>query len=83
MIQNVLLGVKMINTIASERRRLGLSQSELGLKIGRSRSAIGRWESNPSTIDGSDLKKLVRIFGCSVDYLLGISDERTPVMKDR
>lgn len=71
----------MPNTIASERKRLGLSQEELGEKIGRSRTAIGRWEDNPLIISAEDIQKLVDLFGCSSDYLLGLTDERTPHAK--
>lgn len=68
----------MINTIASERKLLGMTQQQLGEKMGRDRTAIARWEKNPMAIDGETLYKLSGIFHCSVDYLLGITDERTP-----
>lgn len=71
----------MPNTIAAERKRLGLSQEELGAKIGRSRTAIGRWEENPLIVSAEDLTKLVNLFGCSSDYLLGLTNERTPYAK--
>jgi transcriptional regulator with XRE-family HTH domain len=66
------------NAIASERVRLGLSQSELGEMVGKDRSQISRIESNPLSIDGQMLCKLSRIFKCSADYLLGLSEERVP-----
>lgn len=80
-IQIVLLGAIMTNAIASERKRKGLTQTSLGNMIGKDRSTIGRWESNPRVADCGDLEKLADIFDCSVDYLLGRTDERTPSMR--
>ncbi len=68
----------MTNTIASERKRLGLSQAQLGEMMGRDRATISRWETDPMSVSGSILCKLARIFNCSIDYLLGLTEERTP-----
>lgn len=68
----------MRNNLVSERKRAGLSREEVGEKIGRSKDVIGKWErgeSSPLLIpDGVALAKL---YGCSVDYLAGLVDERT------
>lgn len=68
----------MRNNLVSERKRAGLSREEVAEKIGRSKDVIGKWErgeSSPLLIpDGVALAKL---FGCSVDYLAGLVDERT------
>ena len=69
----------MLNTIASERTRLGLSQEEFAARIGKSRGTIVRWESNVAALDGETLCNLAEIFGCSIDYLLGRSEYRVPV----
>lgn len=68
----------MTNTIASERKRLGLSQQGLGEMLGKDRSTIARWEADPSSVTVKYLEMMVGIFGCSLDYLLGRVDERTP-----
>ena len=68
----------MANTIASERKRIGLTQSELGEKLGKDRSTISRWESDPSILTGESLSQLSDLFGCTTDYLLGRSEERVP-----
>lgn len=68
----------MVNSIASERTRIGLSQNQLAEKLGKSRSTIIKWESDPLSISGANLCKLSDFFGCSIDYLLGISNERMP-----
>ena len=68
----------MLNTIRAERTLLGLSQEELGEKIGKNRSTINRWENDPQGITGEYLVKLSEIFGCTIEYLLGLTEERTP-----
>ena len=66
-----------INTIGSERMLLGLSQEDLAAKIGKGRGTIARWEADPSCISGRYLVRLSKIFGCTTDYLLGLTPERT------
>ncbi|MBR3234586.1 MAG: helix-turn-helix transcriptional regulator [Atopobiaceae bacterium] len=68
----------MVNNIESERRRLGLTQEELGVKLGKGRSTIVRWEADPFTITGTYLVQLAQLFECSTDYLLGLTAERVP-----
>ena len=72
----------MTNTIASERKRLGLSQSGLGEMLGKNRSTIARWEADPSSVTVRYLEMMVEIFGCSLDYLLGRVEERVPIQKE-
>lgn len=68
----------MTNTIASERKKLGLTQAQLGEIIGKDRSTIGRWEADATHVEAEYLYKFAQIFHCSVDYLLGLTQERTP-----
>lgn len=68
----------MTNTIASERKRLNMTQADLGRELGKDRATIGRWESDASHVEAEYLFKLAKLFQCSVDYLLGITQERTP-----
>ena len=71
-------GGQLANTIASERTRIGMSQTDLAEMFGKERTTIARWEADPKCIDGEKLIQLSSIFHCSVDYILGISDERLP-----
>ena len=68
----------MTNNIESERRRLGMTQGELATKVGRTRATIAKWESDPLAITGTNLVMLADLFQCSIDYLLGLTAERTP-----
>lgn len=67
-----------MNAIASERARLGMSQDDLAQKVGKGRGTIIRWEANPASISGNYLIQLAALFGCSIDYLLGLTSERVP-----
>lgn len=70
-----------IKAIASERARLGWSQTDLGEKVGKDRQTISRWESDPTSMPISCLMQLARLFNCSTDYILGLTDERSPYAK--
>lgn len=65
-----------MNNVASERKRIDLGQKELAEKIGVSPSTVYRWERGELMPYGSELISMHKLFGCSTDYLLGISDER-------
>ena len=69
----------MRNNLVSERKRSGLSRKEVGAKIGRSEDVIGKWERGDSSPLLPDAVKLARLYGCSVDYLAGLVEERRPM----
>ena len=58
------------------RKEKGMTQNELADKVGLSRSAIAMWEVGANEPDSGMLIQLSMLFGCSVDYLLGLSDAR-------
>ena len=62
--------------IAEKRKELGLSQEALGEKLGVSRQAISKWESDTSVPEIDKLIVLSKLFGVSVGWLLGV--EATP-----
>ena len=61
--------------IALRRRALGLSQEGLGDRLGVSRQAIYKWESDTALPEIEKLVNLSREFSVSVDWLLGEEDE--------
>ena len=68
--------------IAALRRERGLSQEQLGEKLGVSRQAISKWESGQTNPDVVYVAELCRLFGVSSDWLLlGMehAQERAPV----
>lgn len=63
-----------MNTIGSRiaklRKRKGLTQEELAVKLGVSAQAVSKWENDISCPDISLLPQLVRILGVTADELL-------------
>lgn len=49
-------------TIAAERRKLGLSQEQLGEKMGVTRQSISKWESDAALPELEKLIALSRLF---------------------
>lgn len=52
------------------RRDAGMSQEELSVKIGVSRSAVAKWETDKGLPDIQNLKTIAAILNISLDYLL-------------
>lgn len=63
------------NNIASERKRLGMSQEDLADELGASRDSVKKWESG-APMKLKFLVGMAELFGCSLDYLMGRSDDR-------
>lgn len=62
---------KTAESLKALRLEKGLTQEELGEKIFVSRQAVSRWE-NGETMPGVDsLKELSRVFGVTINRLLG------------
>ena len=57
--------------LRSLRIEAGLTQGELGEKIGYGKTAISNYELNNRTPDADDLVKFADFFDCSLDFLLG------------
>ena len=66
----------MANNIASERKRLGLSQTDLASELSTTRDVIKNFEKGTTPIKSDMLQRMADYFGCSMDYLLGRTDDR-------
>lgn len=66
--------------ISDGRKKLGLSQEALGERMGVSRQAISKWESDGAIPEIDKLIALSRLFGVSVDRLLG--QETAPAQQE-
>lgn len=60
------------NTIRSLRKELGLTQTDLALKLGTTQDTVSLWELNKSLPDIPMLIKLCKLFNVSADYLLDL-----------
>ncbi len=63
------------NRISYYRRKLGLSQEELGERLGVSPQTIERWEAGEESPSVDRLARLRTIFGVSVDEILGLTPD--------
>ena len=66
----------MSNHLKIERIRLDVTQKELAYMVGVSQQTICKWETEIASCPAEKLIELIKIFGCSVDYLIGLVDER-------
>ena len=64
--------------IAERRKKIDLSQEALGEKLGVSRQAISKWESDGAVPEIDKLIALSKLFGVSVGWLLGIEESAAP-----
>lgn len=58
------------NTIASLRKRLGMTQIELAIKLGVSDKTVSKWETGQGYPDITLLPSLARTFGVSIDRIM-------------
>ena len=64
------------------RQDCNLTQEELAKKINTSRSNIANYENNKNMPSIDVLSKLSEILDCSIDYLLGKTNEKNPKETD-
>ena len=63
-----------MNRLKQLRSAQGLSQAKLGEMLNCTDVTVSRYETGQRDIDSSTIRRLCEIFGCSADYLLGLSD---------
>lgn len=66
-----------MNRIATERKRLDLTQEELAEKLNISQKSISKYETGARKPSFETLTEMAKLFNVSTDYLLGVSDSRT------
>lgn len=68
-----------MNRIRTLRQQREITQDELGNIVNVQKSAISKYELGRAVPSTDVLKKLSDYFNVSIDYLLGLSEERTTV----
>lgn len=63
--------------ISRARRYMNLNQKELALKANIAKASLSRYENGVREPKSAVLSRLAEALEVSVDYLLGITDERT------
>ena len=71
--------IELANRLAELRKSKGLSQEELADKLQVSRQAVSKWERGEASPDTDNLIELAKIYGISLDELVGLSN---PEKKD-
>lgn len=69
--------------IGQYRRSLGVSQEELGARLGVSHQAVSKWETNAATPDMANLIALAKEFGVSVAELTETPEQPKEEKKSR
>lgn len=64
------------NRLKQLRKEKGVSQIDLGERLGLSNASISRYETGGLEPNITTLKKLATYFKVTIDYLVGYSDER-------
>lgn len=67
-----------VENLRNLRKEKGYTQVELGEKLGKTRGAIGHWETGQREPNLTVLTKMAKIFDVSIDFLLGKTDIRKP-----
>lgn len=68
--------------LKKSRKSLGLSQAELGEKLGVSVQTVSRWENDGGMPDISQIVPLAKILGTSCDVLLGMENSEEEMIRD-
>ena len=68
-----------MNRIRQLRRQKNMTQQEVGQALGVGNTAVSMYENGRRSLDDKTIRNLCALFGCSADYLLGLSDYRPPV----
>ena len=57
------------------RHEAGLTQAEVGKRVGKSKNAVGSWEYGYSLPDLETFLKLTKLYGKTLEYMFGDTDE--------
>lgn len=74
--------VVILNRIRFLRQQAGLKQSELAAILNCSNTAVSKYELGQLDLGVETIKALCKIFNCSADYLLGLSDLQKPELSE-
>lgn len=73
----------MISNIRGERSRLDMTQGQLAESLGVAESTIRRWEDGATRPSPQALIDMSGMFGCTIDWLLGRTDDRLGTYQGR
>lgn len=65
-----------MENIRIERARYNMSMQQLADEIGVGIQTVFNWEHGRCEPKATQIAKMSRVFGCSADYLLGLTKQR-------
>ena len=68
-----------MNRFEECRRQKGFTQKFVAITLGVKPPQISKWEKGTQSPSRENCVKLAELFGVSVDYLLGLSDDPAPL----
>lgn len=68
-----------MNRVKELRKAKGYSQEKLASKLNVHQTAISQWETGRTLPDMDVADSMARLFNVTLDYLLGRTDEASPV----
>ena len=71
-----------MNNIQSLRKEKKISQTRLSIELEVSQETISAYENGRHYPSAKSLLKLREIFNVSIDYILGLTDQRYPVIQN-
>ncbi len=60
-----------MNIYKELRKKFGYTQTELATLLNLNQTTVGKWENEKAVPDYITLKNLSKLYGVSIDYLLG------------
>ncbi|GMQ57612.1 hypothetical protein AN1V17_20070 [Vallitalea sediminicola] len=63
------------------RKNKGLTQEQLGEVVGKTKNNISQYERSARQADDETKKQFAKFFDVSMDYLMGLADNPTPISK--
>lgn len=68
----------MYTRLRDLREDSDMSQKELARRLGMSQTGYSKYETGENNVPAEMLIKLAELYGTSVDYILGLTEERRP-----
>ncbi|WP_312644373.1 helix-turn-helix transcriptional regulator [Hydrogenoanaerobacterium sp.] len=71
----------MANRLRDLREDADLNQTQVAKHLGMSQTGYSKYETGENDIPTQVLIKLAQLYKTSIDYILGVSDQKTPYKK--
>ncbi len=75
--------MKLSEKIYTCRKKAGLSQEKLAEKLGVSRQAVSKWETEEATPELMKIPAMAKLFGVTADWLLCEEEEEMPPLEEK